>query len=286
MSPTTQRLQRLIISISWGWALLLVLAPLLYVLVVSFMQKGAYGGIEMPLGLQAYRQMLDPLLRTSLLDTLLRSLLLALTTTLGCLVLALPLVLYLVLKARRLRTFLFFLLIIPFWTNFLIRTYAWQVILSDQGWLNHLLTQLHLPTVAWLFTGKALVLGMLYNYLPFMAMSLYVSMEKIDPLLLDAARDLGANRMQRLTKVILPLLKPGIVNGCTMVFIPALGEFVIPDILGGGTKVYLGNYPAQQFLVVRNWPYGAALSMVLLIMIVATMWLTRHWRSKDQEVLS
>jgi spermidine/putrescine transport system permease protein len=164
---------------------------------------------------------------------------------------------------------MFFLLIIPFWTNFLIRTYAWVVILSDNGWLNHVLETLGFGPQAlhWLFTPQAVLLGMFYNYLPYMAMSLYVSVEKLDTKLLEAASDLGAGPAKRFIKIILPLSIPGLVAGSIMVFVPALGEFVIPDILGGGTSLFVGNLLAQQFLTVRNWPFGSALSVVLILLI-------------------
>jgi spermidine/putrescine transport system permease protein len=256
-------------GMAWLWVGSLVLAPLLYVIVISFMTRGAYGGIEFTFSLENYHRMGDPQTGATLASSLGRSILLATLSTFLCILIGFPLSLFLVFRAGRWRNVLFFLLIIPFWTNFLIRTYAWMVILSDNGWLNHMLEKLGAPPQALhlLFTPEAVLLGMVYNYLPYMAMSLYVSVEKLDTKLLEAAADLGAGPVKRFFKVTLPLCTPGLIAGSIMVFIPALGEFVIPDILGGGTSLFVGNLLAQQFLTVRNWPFGSALSVVLIILI-------------------
>jgi spermidine/putrescine transport system permease protein len=256
-------------TISWLWAGTLVLAPLFYVIVISFLTRGEYGGLKNVWTLENYSRMLEPSLGATMAFTLGRSITLAFLSTVLCILFGFPLALFLVFRAGRWRNFLFFLLIIPFWTNFLIRTYAWLVILSDNGWLNHVLELCGLGPQAlhWLFTPQAVLLGMFYNYLPYMAMSLYVSVEKLDTKLLEAAADLGAGPIKRFFKIVLPLSIPGLVAGSIMVFIPALGEFVIPDILGGGTSLFVGNLLAQQFLTVRNWPFGAALSVVLILLI-------------------
>lgn len=267
-SPKTYR-NPLFKGISWFWALTLVAAPLLYVVTISFLSRGQYGGIVPVFGLHNYARIINPEVAPTLLASLGRSLLLATLSTILCMLVGFPLSLYLVFKAGRWRNALFFLLIIPFWTNFLIRTYAWVVILSDNGWLNHLFEAMGFGPQAlhWLFTSKAVLIGMFYNYLPYMAMSLYVSIEKLDPKLLEAAADLGAGPLRRFFKIVLPLSVPGLIAGSIMVFIPSLGEFVIPDILGGGTSLFVGNLLAEEFLTVRNWPFGAALSVVLIAII-------------------
>jgi spermidine/putrescine transport system permease protein len=254
---------------AWLWALTLIAIPLAYVITISFMTRGQYGGVEPQLTFDNYSRITDPVLGPTLASTMGRSILLAALTTLLCILVGFPLALFLVFKSGRWRNVLFFLLIIPFWTNFLIRTYAWVVILSDNGWLNHMLESVGLGPqfLRWLFTPVAVFIGMFYNYLPYMAMSLYVSVEKLDTKLLEAAADLGAGPWTRFFKVVLPLSVPGLAAGSIMVFIPALGEFVIPDILGGGTSLFVGNLLAHQFLTVRNWPFGAALSVVLIILI-------------------
>jgi spermidine/putrescine transport system permease protein len=255
--------------VAWVWIFALVAAPLMYVLFISFLTRGEYGGVTTVFTLENYSRLFSAGLGSTILATLGRSILLALFSTFLCIVVGFPLALFLVFKAGRYRNALFFLLIIPFWTNFLIRTYAWMIILSDNGWLNHLLEMIGFKpqTLHWLFTNKAVLIGMFYNYLPYMAMSLYVSIEKLDVKLLEAAADLGAGPLRRFIKIIFPLSVPGLIAGSIMVFIPSLGEFVIPDILGGGTSLFVGNLLAEQFLTVRNWPFGAALSVLLIILI-------------------
>ncbi len=258
---------------AWIWAASLVVAPLLYIVSISFLSRGPYGGVQSPLTLTNYTRMTDGSMALTLLLSLGRSVALAGFSTVLCIFVGFPLALFLVFRAGRWRNALFFLLIIPFWTNFLIRTYAWMVILSDNGWLNHVLEILGLGPqyLHWLFTPQAVLLGMFYNYLPYMAMSLYVSVEKLDTKLLEAAADLGAGPVRRFFQVTLPLSVPGLVAGSIMVFIPSLGEFVIPDILGGGTNLFVGNLLAQQFLTVRHWPFGSALSVILIILIGACL---------------
>jgi spermidine/putrescine transport system permease protein len=276
-------------GVAWVWAISLVIAPMIYVIVISFMSRGEYGGIQAILTTDNYRRMFTSQMGVTLGATLGRSVILAFLSTVLCILVGFPLSLFLVFRAGRWRNVLFFLLIIPFWTNFLIRTYAWVVILSDNGWLNHVLEILGFGPGAlhWLFTPQAVLLGMFYNYLPYMAMSLYVSVEKLDTKLLEAAADLGAGPMRRFFKVILPLSIPGLVAGSIMVFIPALGEFVIPDILGGGTSLFVGNLLAQQFLTVRNWPFGAALSVVLIILIgVCLVVFERSTEGASEELLA
>jgi spermidine/putrescine transport system permease protein len=267
--------------------MVLVVAPLFYVVIISLMSRGPYGGIVWNLTLDNYSRIFEPGVREILLMSLARSVGLAFLTTLFCVLVGFPLALFLVYRGGKWRSALFFLLIIPFWTNFLIRTYAWMVLLSDNGWLNHILEKLGMGPQALhlLFTPQAVLIGMLYNYLPSMTMSLYVSVEKMDPKLLDAAADLGAGPMKRFFKVIVPLCMPGLIAGSIMVFIPAMGEFVIPDILGGGTTLFVGNLLAQQFLVVRHWPYGAALSVILMAMVGICIWIFEKYSGSDSEDL-
>ncbi|OQW49369.1 MAG: hypothetical protein A4S09_12110 [Proteobacteria bacterium SG_bin7] len=254
---------------AWLWAIMLVAAPLLYIVVISFLVRNNYGGIDWTFSLESYHKIFDPEYGRTILASLNRSIGLAALTTFACIIVGFPLALYLVFVAGKWRNALFFLLIIPFWTNFLIRTYAWMVLLSDNGWINHVLEAVGFGSqpLHWLFTSKAVFIGMFYNYLPYMAMSLYVSVEKLDVKLLEAAADLGAGKLKRFFKITLPLCLPGLAAGSLMVFIPALGEFVIPDILGGGTNLFIGNLLSQQFLTVRNWPLGSAISVVLIFLI-------------------
>jgi len=268
---------------AWTWLMGLVVIPLSYVLILSLLSRGTYGGVIFDFTMANYSKLFHLEYGVVVLRVLLRSLVLATFTTILCMLVGYPLALFLVYRAGRLRPFLFMILIIPFWTNFLIRTYAWFALLSDNGWLITVVRAmgLDLDSLGILFTSKAVYLGMLYNYLPFMAMTLYLNLEKIDVRLIEAAGDLGANRLTRFCRVILPLSLPGLAAGSILVFIPALGEFVIPDILGGSTEVYVGNLLAQQFLNSRNWPFGAAISVVLLILILLAFALFR-WLQKDK----
>ena len=276
-SPRTYR-NPLFTFVAWFWLFSLVAAPLAYVFAISFMKRGEYGGIQNIFTFENYSKLLNAQLSGTIAATLGRSVLLAVSSTLLCIIAGFPLALFLVFRAGRFRNGLFFLLIIPFWTNFLIRTYAWVVILSDNGWLNHILEDVGFApqSLRWLFTSKAVLIGMFYNYVPYMAMSLYVSIEKLDTKLLEAASDLGAGPVRRFIKIILPLSIPGLVAGSIMVFIPSLGEFVIPDILGGGTSLFIGNLLAEQFLTVRNWPFGAALSVLLIALIALCLFVFKR----------
>ncbi|MBK9294023.1 MAG: ABC transporter permease [Oligoflexia bacterium] len=250
--------------VAWVWAISFVLAPLCYVILISFARRGTYGGVVFDFTFNNYLKILDSGLAPLVLSSFLRSVLMAFLTTFSCLLMAFPLSYFLVFKSGKYKNLLFFLLLVPFWTQFLIRVYAWMSLLSDNGMLSKILG------TSLLFTTKAIFIGMVYNYLPYMALSLYVNLEKLDPLLLDAASDLGASRFIKTVKVILPLTMPGIVAGCIMVFIPALGEFVIPDILGGSKQYFVGNLLAQQFLSARDWPFGAALSVILILIMGAS----------------
>ncbi len=265
---------------AWFWALSLVLAPMAYIIIISFMTRGPYGGVVMTPTLSNYTKLFDQGLTPLIAWAFLRSVLMAAATTVLCLLCGFPLALFLVFKSGKYRNLLFFLLVIPFWTQFLIRVYAWMSLLSDNG----IFTQVFGTT--WLFTYKAIFIGMLYNYLPYMTMSLYVNIEKLDVMLLDAAADLGASQFVKFVKIVLPLTMPGILAGSIMVFIPALGEFVIPDVLGGGKKFFIGNLLAQQFLTARNWPFGAALSVVLIIVVGLSFYLlSRLGKGRELEEL-
>jgi len=156
--------------------------------------------------------------------------------------------------------------IIPFWTNFLVRTYAWMFILRSEGLLSTVLSALGLThePLPLLFTDTAVLIGLVYGYLPFMVLPLYAALERLDPSLIEAAWDLYARPLQVFTRVVLPLSKPGVIAGCVLVFIPSLGAYVTPDLLGGARSMMIGNLIQHQYLVVRDWPFGSALSFVLM----------------------
>lgn len=250
--------------------LLLFFIPLLIVFACSLLTRGPYGGVMAPWTGDSYRRVLDPLY----LEILWRSLWIAIVATALCLVLGFPLALYIA-RSTRHKFLLLNLVMLPFWTSFLIRTYAWMFLLRDTGLINSTLQTLHLirQPLPLLFNTGAVILGLLYGYLPFMVLPLYATLEKLDPALLDAAQDLGASPWATLWRVIVPLTKPGMVAGCLLVFIPCLGAYLTPDLMGGGKTVMLGNLVQNQFTNGRDWPFGSAVSLLLMGLAVLVMWL-------------
>ena len=247
------------------WLFFFFLVPLGIVLAYSFAQRGVYGGIEWAFSLENYARALDPLY----VKILWRSLGMALFTTIFCLVCGYPFAYFIAFAPARLKNLLLILLIIPFWTNFLIRTYAWIVILQEEGLINSLLLSIGVirQPLNLLYTPTSVMLGMVYGYLPFMVLPLYSSLEKLQPALLEASMDLGANRLKTFLHVTLPLTAPGIAAGIVLVFIPTIGEFIIPDILGGAKTVLIGNLITNQFLTARDWPFGAAITFIVVLFV-------------------
>ena len=248
------------------WLFFFFLVPLGIVLVYSFTQRGVYGGIEWAFSLENYARALDPLY----VKILWRSLGMALFTTIFCLLCGYPFAYFIAFAPARLKNLLLILLIIPFWTNFLIRTYAWIVILQEEGLINSLLLSIGVirQPLNLLYTPTSVMLGMVYGYLPFMVLPLYSSLEKLQPALLEASMDLGANRLKTFLHVTLPLTAPGIAAGIVLVFIPTIGEFIIPDILGGAKTVLIGNLITNQFLTARDWPFGAAITFIVVLFVL------------------
>jgi len=199
------------------------------------------------------------------------SLLLSFISTLICLILAYPLSMILSSKNVNQSSFIVLIFILPMWMNFLLRTLAWQTLLEKNGVINSVLNFLHMPDLNIINTPYAIVLGMVYNFLPFMVLPIYNVLIKIDKDVVNAARDLGANAVQVFTKIILPLSVPGIISGITMVFVPALTTFVISDILGGSKILLIGNVIEQEFTQSYNWNVGSGLSLVLMLFIVISM---------------
>jgi len=235
----------------------------------SFMNRGMYGGIEWALTFTNYTSIADPLY----LRIFWRSLWLAGLTTAICLVMGFPLAYVIARAPRRWQGVLLFLVIIPFWTNFLVRTYAWMFILRTEGLLNQALLALGLiqEPLNLLFTDWAVLIGLVYGYLPFMVLPLYAALERLDRSLVEAAWDLYAKPVQVFTRVVLPLSRPGVIAGCVLVFIPSLGAYVTPDLLGGARTMMVGNLIQHQYLVVRDWPFGSSLSFVLMAGVLAAV---------------
>ncbi len=247
--------------------------PQALLFLASFGHRSAYGGVVHGLSLANYLRALEPLY----LAIFARSFGLALATTLLCLVLGYPVAYWLGLKVPpRWRGGLLVLVILPFWTSFLVRMYAWIFLLRSEGLLNLTLTGLGLPPLNLLYNDFAVLLGQVYGELPFMILPLYASLQKLDPSLLEAAADLGASPRRALLRVTLPLSRPGIAAGSVLVFIPSLGAYLAPDLLGGARTVYLGNLVQSQFAVARDMPFGSALSFVLSLLVLALLFVFRR----------
>ncbi|MFY0543639.1 ABC transporter permease [Brevibacillus sp. H7] len=243
---------------------LFFLLPLLLVLGVSFFTRSSFGGIDVPLTLENYIRFVDPLY----IKILWVSCVLAFATTVLCLVFGYPFAYIIARSPARYRNILLLLIIVPFWTNSLIRTYAWIVLLRTEGVINTLLLQIGLidKPLSLLYNETAVLIGLVYTMLPFMVLPLYASIEKLDRSLLEAAADLGAKPRQVFWKVTLPLTAPGIMAGSLLVFIPSLGLFFIPDLMGGSKTVLVGNLIKNQFLTARDWPFGSASSIILMVL--------------------
>lgn len=246
------------------WLIVLLVVPMFLILLVSFMTRGVYGGIEYTFTLENYVRFLDPLY----LNILFVSIMLALLTTLACLVFGYPFAYIIASAPAKYRTLLLFLVIVPFWTNSLIRTYAWIVLLRTEGVINMILIKLGIiaQPLELLYNNGAVMIGLIYTLFPFMVLPLYASIEKLDKSYLEAASDLGAKAWQAFFKVTVPLTMPGIVAGSLLVFIPALGLFFIPDLMGGAKTMMIGNLIKNQFLTARDWPFGSASSIIIMIL--------------------
>ena len=278
-----------------AYLLVFFAAPVLIMVLASFRFPGDFGGLSpifledetgthLDLTTESYGRFFSDFLYTELF---IKSFTYAAVTTIVCLVIAYPLAMLIARSPKKHRDFLVLLVILPFWSNFLIRVYAWMIILGPQSVfvraLNYLIGFFGFEPVSLLYTPFAVIVGLVYVHLPFMVLPLYANLEKHDPALLDAAQDLGANAWQRFWRVTFPLSLPGVYAGAALVFIPALGIFAIPDILGGTEGIMIGNVIKQQFLDTRDWPFGSVLSMVLTVMAIAiaglAAWIGRRQRT-------
>jgi len=257
------------------------IVPLLIILIYSFLVAGSYGGVEWKFTTDAYVSFLfdhdifDGTLKfvPDYLEIFWRSIWLALLTTIVCLVLGFPTAYFMATRPPAQRNYWVFLITLPFWTNLLIRTYAIMLIIRDEGLVNDALRGVGLvdKPVHLLYTNFAIILGLLYSFLPFMVLPLYSSLEKLDFRLVEAGFDLYATRRRVLWRIIIPLAKPGIIAGCLLVFIPALGAYITPLILGGGGELMIGNLIALQFGTSRNWPFGSAQALILMAAVMLAL---------------
>lgn len=298
MSDTSGKSSRapyLLISPTWLVIGGFFLLPLVIMLVISFGQRGTYGGLK-PIEdmaqhilsgafLANYRQTFD----TLYMAIYWRSLWMAILTTVLCVVISYPIAYYIAIVApARWKNLLLALVVIPFWTSFLIRTYAWMLILRTEGLVNTVLLQAGLidAPLDLLYNEFAVMIGLVYGELPFMILPLYASLEKLDLTLLEASSDLGANHVSTFWRVTVPLTMPGIVAGIVLVFIPSIGQFVVSDLLGGAKSMLAGNLIQNQFAIARNKPFGSAvafeLTAVVLVLLLAYAWYTKK---KGQEAM-
>ena len=266
------------------WYALMLVVPLLTTVVISAGERGTHGGFVPQFTFSAYASLFDPVFVPVLQTTFL----LAVLGTLGCFLLAYPFAYLLATRGGRRRTLGLILVVIPFWTSFLIRTYAWLTILAPSGLLNGLLGAVHLPPVSLLNGPVAVYIGILYNYLPLMVFPIYVALERMDRTLVEASKDLGAGRWATFRQVTWPLALPGVATGVLLVFVPLTGEWVIPSILGGGKSYYLGTFMANQVTDTRNWPLGAAAAVVLIavMLVVVALYLRAVGRTALQREVS
>ncbi|HOJ09697.1 MAG TPA: ABC transporter permease [Clostridiales bacterium] len=252
------------------WMVIFIVIPLLLLIFFTFTISTDEG---IKFTMEHIRRLWDPIY----LMVFLRSAGLALISTVVCLLVGYPVALILASRDYRNKKAMAMLFVIPMWVNFLLRTYAWMTLLEKNSLVNIILGYLHLPQLKLLYTNQAVVLGMVYNFLPFMVLPIYSVLVKMDRNVIEAAEDLGADYLTILKKIIIPLSLPGVMSGITMVFMPAITTFVISRLLGGGHYTLIGNLIEQQFIFAGDWNFGSALSFVLMIIILITMGITRKY---------
>lgn len=258
------------------WSAIFIVIPLLLIVFFSFTSKvdGRF-----VFSFENFQRLFEPIYFT----VFIRSIWLAVLSTVSCLILGYPIA-YIISKLPiKRRNMLILLFILPMWMNFLLRTYAWMAILGRDGLINTLLGYIGIGPIKMLYTDGAILLGMVYNFLPFMVIPIYTVLIKIDKNLVNAAYDLGANKAQAFRKIILPLSIPGIISGITMVFMPAVSNFVIPSLLGGGKYMLVGNLIEQQFTTIGNWNFGSALSIFMMILILISMAFMSKYEKNGKE---
>jgi len=279
--PRRPRARHLLLLPTGVWTAIFFIGPLVLLALYSFGRENLITlNVSLNWTLGNYKELGNPIYRS----TLLRSLELSAGTTIGCAILGFPLA-YLISRCRgRLQWFLLAAVIVPFWTSFLVRTYSWVNILQNFGPLDALARGLGLTRshVNLLYTPAAVGIGIVYSYLPLMILPIYVALERLDDALLEAAADLGAGGFRTFRRVVLPLATPGLIAGMIIVGVPAAGEFVIPEILGGGKTLMIGNIVASQFLEVSNYPFGAALAMSLMVVLMIAVFSLRRIQSRVQ----
>ena len=266
------------------WMILFVTLPLLYIIYISFMKRGVFGDVVYEFSMASYKEIMDPLY----FSVILKSFRVAFVTTGLCLLFGYPLAYYIATRKPETASKLIMLLMIPFWTNGMMRLNAWMLFFQVNGPVNYVLTHLGLvqKPIMFLYTDWLVNIGLFTNMLPFAVLPMYSSIEKLQKNLLEASYDLGANRVTTFLKVTLPLTFPGIFSAIILTFIPALGTYTVTDMLGGGKVLYIGNIIKNQFGATRNWPLGAALSVLLLVITALLIFIySRFAGLEDMEVV-
>lgn len=266
------------------WMILFVTIPMLFIIYISFMSRGTFGGVEYTPTTESYETLMD----ATYFKVILKSIEVAVITTVACLLLGYPFAYYIARKPADVASKLITLLMIPFWTNSLMRLNAWMLLFQTNGPVNNFLQAIGLTEapITFIYTPGLVLLGLITNFLPFAVLPMYSSIEKLQKSLLEASSDLGATPRTTFLKVTLPLTFPGIFSAIILTFIPALGTYTITDMLGGGKVLYIGNIIKNQFGAIRNWPLGAALSVLLLVITALLIIVyTRFAKIDDLEVL-
>ncbi|MBQ0212726.1 spermidine/putrescine ABC transporter permease PotB [Proteus vulgaris] len=265
MKKTRKLFQNIVITGVVGWLMVFVFLPNIMIIATSFLTRDDANLVEMVFTLDNYYRLFDPMYA----EVLLHSINMAVVATLACLLLGYPFAYFLAKMPKKIQPLMLFLLIVPFWTNSLIRIYGLKIFLSTKGYFNEFLLWIGIidKPLRIIYTPEAVVLGLVYILLPFMVLPLYSSIEKLDKPCLEAARDLGANKFQTFIRIIIPLTMPGIIAGCLLVMLPAMGLFFVADLMGGAKNLLIGNVIKSQFLNIRDWPFGAATSICLTLVM-------------------
>lgn len=253
------------------WMTVFIVVPMLLIVLYAFTKHGN-SVMAFQFTLDNFGKFFDPVF----IKVMLKSMQVAIITTVICIAIGYPIAYIIANVNERLQTLLMLLVTIPMWINMLVRTYAWISILSDSGLINSFLAMINVGPIKMMYTDFAVILGMVYNFLPFMILSIYTSLAKMDKALINAAYDLGANQRQTFMKVTFPLSLPGVISGVTLVFLPAVSTFIIPKFLGGGQYMLIGNLIENQFITVGEWNFGSAISLIMAMIIMLSMYLTRR----------
>ena len=260
------RLRAIFLAPAAGFTVLLFLIPLSIIVGYSFLTRGVYGGVTGPWTFENYQRLFDPLYGVILW----RSLVMSTAATALCLLIAFPLALFIARADERRKNIYLYLVILPFWTSFLVRTYAWMFLLRDSGLINSILLSLRIinEPLPLLYNETAVVVGLVYGYLPFAVLPSFSNLDRLDKNLLEAAADLGATPWQTIRHIVIPLCAPGLRAAGILVFIPCLGAYLTPDLLGGGKSIMIGNLIQNQFTTARDWPFGSAISLALMALVM------------------